>query len=146
MAAPDGKGSRWHRLYGLRRRRFAVAAVVLVVVFLAGVSVGTFALSVWVTPNVELTGYGTGLASETSNCNGWWPQVSFDGYFHCSISVGCTPNTVGNIFVGPASVPSASNVIVSPSGSVNVNCGQPVTFQVSGQLGYSGSVTIYVNA
>ena len=146
MAAPIGKGLWRTRLNGWRRRRFAVLAVLLVVVLLAGVSVGTFALSVWVTTNVELTGNTALSASETSNCNGWLPQVSFDGYLHCSIFVGCTANTFGNIFVGPATASSASDVIVSPSGSVNVKRGQQVTFQVSGQLGYSGFVTIYLNA
>ena len=145
MATATKEGQDEPRLGRPWSRPFRVPVVVLIVVFLAGTATGMLGLSVWVTPNVVMTGYNAGNVTVSSGCNGWWPQLSFSGYFHCAISLAC-PSTFGNMFVGPATVPHASNVVVSPSGTQIINCGTTVTLQVSGQLGYSGAVTVYVSS
>ena len=123
--------------------RGPVPRAVFVAVFFAGVAVGFLGLSVWVVPNIATTGSSGWEAQVSSGCNGWWPQISFNGYFHCEITVGCPSNLSGSYTLS-VTAPGASNLALSPS-SVGVQCGSPTTFTVSGQLGYSGSVTIYLN-
>jgi len=121
-----------------------VLAVVIVVVFLAGVAVGIFALSVAVTPKIVVTGYEAGNTTESSTCGGL-PQWSFDGYFHCSVTLSCTETGPGNFLLLNVSAPGSSNLEVNSPLPINIPCDSSATFDVAGQLGYSGSVTIFLD-
>jgi hypothetical protein len=114
----------------------------MAVVFLAGITVGTLGLSVWVTPTIAVTGYNAANTTESSTCDGW-PQLSFDGYFHCSVTLACRQSGPGNFLLEAVSAdPNASNLVVSASLPLNVPCYGSTSFDLAGQLGYSGSVTI----
>jgi len=51
----------------------------------------------------------------------------------------------GNFIILNASAPAASNFVVPPALPQNLPCNSEVNLQVAGQLGYTGSVTIYLN-
>ena len=134
---------------GIRRKgrdpvrvRLSTLVAILIVVFLAGIGTGTLALSVRVTPNVVAVG-ATAVVSLQSPCDGW-PQWSFDGYFSCAVTVSCAVAYESGYAVSNASAPGTSNFVVTPSLPVSIDCAAPSTIHVAGQLGYSGSVTIYL--
>jgi hypothetical protein len=126
------------------RSRIAVWAIVLVVVFVAGIAVGAFALSVWVTPRVVVVGLEAANTTESSTCWGG-PQWSFDGYFHCSVTLACSEAGPGNFLLLNLSAPGASNLAVTPQLPISIHCDASATLDVAGQLGYSGSVTIFLD-
>jgi hypothetical protein len=121
-------------------RRMRVVGAIVLVAFLVGVSVGVLALSSWVTPNVTLTGPFAGRLALDSPCNGW-PQISSDGYFHCSMSIRCTQGD-SSLGLTSASAPLASNLIVSPTLPLIIPCGPAQSLRVSGVLGYTAAVEI----
>ena len=138
---PDAKKS--------RRFRIVVLAGVLVVVFLAGIGVGvlleeTALPFVQVTTNVSLIGSSAGSVWSSSSCSGG-SQQSFNGYFSCSVYVVCRQTGPGNYIINNASAPGASDFVVTPALPQNLACNSSDTLQVSGQLGYSGSVTVYLD-
>jgi hypothetical protein len=132
-----------------QRGRTAVFAVALVAIFIAGLAIGVFVLSAWVTPGeisvtprVVVVGPNASNVSESSTCDG--PQYSYDGYFHCSATIACSERGPGNFILNNVSAPAASNLAVVPVPPVNVPCDTPVTLQVAAQLGYSGTVAVYL--
>jgi len=118
--------------------------VFLVTGFLLGVAVVSFSVTVWVTPKVILLQNDGHNATSSSNCDGW-PQPSFDGYFQCAVDLSNHANSQshGLVVVDNATAPGATNVVVSPQ-ILTVYAGSSGTVRVSGQLGYSGDVTIYI--
>ncbi len=128
-----------------RRGRVTVQLAVIVVVFLAGISVGVLALSVWVTPTVKLVGVAADQYELTAPCNGW-PQISFDGFFQCTVTLACNPSVTGTASIPAVTSPSVANLIVSPSTPRTFSCGTTVTLHISGQLGYSGTAEVDLGA
>lgn len=130
------------------RRRIPVPLIVLPVVLVTGIGIGTLLMSDWVTPSISVDAGGSGVPSVSSNCNGWWPQWSYDGYFQCDVTAGCHGDYGGSYSIGNVTAPQASSVRVSPSLPITINCGpaRNTTFHISGQLGYSGAVTILIRA
>jgi hypothetical protein len=131
------------RRFSVRTRVFGT---ILVVVFLSGVSVGMFALSTWVTPNVILIGPAAGIVTLSAPCNGW-PQFSFDGYFQCSVTLTCDQAHGGPGYgIDNASAPGASNLMVTPGLPIGPSCSAPQDLLITGELGYSGSVEVYLDS
>jgi len=134
----------------LKRKRRGSRLLVLLGILAAGIVVGAGIVSltatVWVTPSVRLIGYPADVqnTSQSSNCNGWWPQVSFDGYFQCAVTITATGGGVFGVTVFNVSAPRASNVVAWPIPPVSVAGGASTTIEVSGQLGYSGSLVVYL--
>jgi hypothetical protein len=126
-----------------RPRRTTLLAIAFVIVFVAGMMIGALALSVWVSPSLEVFGYSASDVSISSTCNGW-PQLSFDGYFHCTVTATCAGEASGDYSLFNASSPQVSNLVVSPALPQLILCGDSATVNVAGQLGYSGSLTIYL--
>jgi hypothetical protein len=127
--------------------RIAILIAVVVVVFFAGLGVGVLLEqaslpTIRVTPSVEFIGYDSQNVSFSSSCTGG-SQSSFNGYFECGVTVACAESGTGNLIVQNASAPAASNLVVTPNLPRNLPCDSQDDFQVAGQLGYTGSVTIY---
>ena len=125
-----------------------VVVLVLVVVaailgFLAGAVYegGRLPPQIVVTPSVVAPGPEARNFTISTNCNGP-SQTSSDGWWDCTITATYDGSKHGTIL--NASAPSAVNVVVSPSHPVDVEPGQSGSIEVSGQLGYSGPVTIYI--
>lgn len=74
-----------------------------------------------------------------SNCDGT-SQSSPNGWWECEITVENTGGSHGTVL--NASAPLAVNVVVSGL-PLNIGSGGFGTFQVTGQLGYTGSVAVY---
>lgn len=126
--------------------RTKVLGAIMVAVFLSGVSVGLFALSTWVTPNVTLTGPAAGIVVLSAPCNGW-PQFSFDGYFQCTVTLTCTDTHGGPGYgIDSASAPGASNLIVTPDLPIGPSCNAPQDLHITGELGYSGPIEVYLHS
>ena len=113
------------------------------VVFLAGMAVGFLGLSVWVTPVLSLSGNPHSVANTAMEaaCNGW-PQWSFDGYFRCSVQFSCVRDTNEDVF--QVTAPGVTNLLLSALPLFDCNGRTAATMQISGQLGYSGTVAISV--
>jgi hypothetical protein len=116
------------------------AALLGIVGFLAGVAYqsGQLPPAIVVTPTLVPLGK-LGNFSISSNCDGS-SQSSSNGWWECSISaknIGESHATVLN-----ATAPGAVNVVVSGL-PLNVEPGDTGEFEVTGQLGYPGTVVIY---
>lgn len=116
----------------------------VVVVFVAGIAVGVLTLSVSVTTRVVIIGLEGDNTTESDSCGGA-PQWSFDGYFHCSVTLECDESGPGNFLLQNVSAPGSSNLAVTPPTPINIPCDSSATFVVAGQLGYSGQVTIFLD-
>jgi hypothetical protein len=128
--------------------RIAVLAVIIVVVFVAGVGVGvlveqTSLPTIHVTPSVAIIGLESRNVSSSSSCDGG-SQTSFNGYFVCTVTLACVESGPGNFEVQNASAPAATNLAVTPTLPQLLFCNSPGDYRIAGQLGYTGSVTIYL--
>jgi hypothetical protein len=145
-AAPEGSSGPPRKPPGVR---IALLAGVVVVVFLAGIGVGLLIgvssiPTIQVTPSVVFIGDQAGNSSTSTSCNGG-SQTSFNGYFECAVSVACSQSGPGNMIIENASAPGASDFVVTPTLPQNLPCDSQDNLRAAGQLGYRGSVTIYIN-
>jgi len=125
-------------------RRLALPLACVFVGLLLGVAIMSLGATIWVTPSVVILQSGGHNATSSSNCDGW-PQVSFDGYFECSVVITNTASASSDslVFVENVTAPAATNLVVYPQ-AITVFPGTSGTVHISGQLGYSGDVTVYV--
>jgi hypothetical protein len=146
MAASSGEpNSKLQKPQGVR---IAVLVVVAVVVFVAGVGVGVLLEesslpTIRVTPSIAFIGLESQNVSSSSSCDGG-SQSSFNGYFECSVTAGCAESGPGNFVIQNASAPAASNLAVTPTLPQLLWCNSAGNYRIAGQLGYTGSVTIYL--
>jgi hypothetical protein len=129
--------------------RIALLVGIVVVVFVAGIGVGLLIEGssipkIQVSPTIVFIGAEAGNSSTSTSCNGGG-QTSFNGYFECTVSVACIQSGPVNFIIQNASAPAASNFVVTPSLPRNLPCDSQVNLQVAGQLGYTGSVTVYLD-
>ena len=147
MAATSGEANQ--KVERPRGVRIAILAGVVILVFAAGVGVGILISAsvspvIRVTPVLDFIGHDAQNTSTSSSCVGG-SESSFDGYFECTLTVACSQSGPGNFIIQNASAPAASNLVVTPTLPRNLPCASSDSFQVAGELGYTGSVTIYVD-
>lgn len=147
MAATSGEANQ--KVERPRGIRLAILAGVVIVVFVAGVGVGVLLSTsglpvIRVSPVIAIIGDEAQNTSTSSSCVGA-SQSSFDGYFDCAVTVACSQSGPGNFIVQNASAPAASNLVVTPTLPRNLPCSSSDSFRIAGELGYSGSVTIYLD-
>jgi len=146
MADTDGERAEDPRRH--RQVRIAVLTGVVAAVFLAGIGVGALVEEtqlpiIQVTPNLVLLGLWDGNVTFSSSCNGG-SQSSFNGYFECTVTLACIQTGPGNFAVQNASAPAASNLAVTPTLPHLLWCNSAGDYRIAGQLGYTGSVTVYL--
>jgi len=130
------------------RFRRLVLLGVIVVVFLAGLGMGAFLEEVSlplvkVSPSLVIVGPDAQNVSSSPCADG--SETSFDGYFECPATLWCDPwGDGGGFSIQNASAPGAANLVLTPPLPRYVACDSSQNLQISGQLGYSGSVTIYL--
>jgi hypothetical protein len=93
-----------------------------------------------VTAVVVLVGPAASNFSFQTNCGG--PQSSPDGYWECAIVVvnmGDAHDVILNV-----TAPLATNLVVYPPPPISVSPGGNGEVEVTGQLGYTGVVTVYL--
>lgn len=119
-----------------------VAAVIAAGVggFLGGVLYEDDHLTVSVSPTVNMTGPAAKNFSLSSNCHGA-PQVSYDGWWACSVTLRNLGGANDAVLSIATSLP-VSNLQESPPLPVVIVHATAVTMSVTGELGYSGSVTV----
>jgi len=121
----------------------------VVIVFLAGIGIGLLIEeseipTIQVSPSIVAIGNEAGNSSTSTSCDGGG-QTSLNGYFDCAVWVSCIQNGPGHFIIQNASAPAASNFVVTPALPQNLPCDSHVNLQVAGQLGYTGSVTVYLD-
>lgn len=82
--------------------------------------------------------------SLTTDCNGA-SQWSWDGFWECSFDLKNTGSLADSLGLLNVSAPLAVNLVVSPKIGFSVYPGTTTGFVVTGQLGYTGKVTVYLD-
>lgn len=94
-----------------------------------------------VTPELVLVGSAAPNISISSNCDGP-SQSSADGYWECGVSL--EESGGDHLALLNVTAPLATNLVVFPALPLSLSTGDPTTVQISGQLGYTGVVTVFL--
>jgi len=108
--------------------------------FLGGVLYENSHLTVSVSPTVNMTGPASKNMSLSTDCHGA-AQVSYDGWWACSVTLRNLGGSTAAVLSIATTLP-VSNLAESPPLPVVVVHGSEQTMSITGELGYSGSLTV----
>jgi len=108
--------------------------------FLGGVVYESSHLTVSVSATVDMTGPASKNISLSTNCHGA-SQVSYDGWWACSVTLQNLGSSSAAVLSITTSLP-VSNLAESPPLPVVIVHAGEQTMSVTGELGYSGSLTV----
>jgi hypothetical protein len=118
-----------------------VVAAATIAGFLAGTFFESRSSMIAVSPSVVSLGPDAQNFTVKTNCDGA-SQSSSNGWWECSVAMKNTGTIDGALL--NVSAPQTVNLVVWPPLPAVMRAGAEAAVNVTGQLGYSGSVTVYL--